>query len=144
MSELEKAIEIACRAHAGQVDKAGQSYILHPLRLMFKFQPEIEQIIAVLHDVIEDSNVTLSDIEKNGFSPLVVKALDCLTKKDNEEYEDFISRVSTNELAKKIKIEDLKDNMDLTRLSLLNEKDIVRVEKYHNALKKLTVEEVSG
>lgn len=135
MSNLEKAIELACSAHAGQVDKAGKAYILHPLRLMLKFQDEIEQTIAVLHDVVEDSDVTLDDIEKSGFQSSIISALDCLTKRKNEEYMEFIVRVSCNELARKIKIEDLKDNMDLTRISSLDEKDLDRVDKYHKALK---------
>jgi len=137
MCDLDKAIEIACHAHAGQVDKAGQPYILHPLRLVFKFQNEIEQIISVLHDVVEDSDVTLEDIEKNGFQSSIVSALDCLTKRKNEKYMDFIVRLSSNDLAKKIKTEDLKDNMDLTRISSLGEKDLERIDKYHKALKYL-------
>lgn len=101
---------------------------------MFKFQNEIEQIIAVLHDVVEDSDVTLEGIEKAGFQSSIISALDCLTKRKNEEYMDFIVRVSCNELARKIKLEDLKDNMDLTRISSLDEKDMIRVNKYHKAL----------
>jgi len=137
MSDLDKAVAIATKAHAGQLDKAGQPYILHPLRLMFKFQHEIERVIAVLHDVVEDSDVSLDDLKKFGFTPPVIETIDCLSRRIDESYEDFIFRVSSNSLARKIKIEDLKDNLDLTRINSISEKDLARVEKYHKALKLL-------
>lgn len=136
--ELEKAIAIACKAHDGQVDKAGQPYILHPLRLMVKFDDdEVLRIIAVLHDVVEDSDVSLDELKAEGFSEKIIEAIDCLTKKENESYEDFILRISKNELATKVKIEDLKDNLDLTRMESISDKDLTRVSKYHQALKYL-------
>lgn len=137
MSTLDQAITIATKAHAGQVDKAGQPYILHPLRLMFRFHTEDEMIVAVMHDVIEDSDFTLYELKDFGFSDDIVAAIECLTKRSNESYEDFVSRVIQNDLARKIKIEDIKDNLDLTRLDKLTDKDLVRVEKYHQALKVL-------
>jgi (p)ppGpp synthase/HD superfamily hydrolase len=138
MSNLELAISIAIKAHAGQVDKAGQSYILHPLRVMLKFQAEEEMIAAVMHDVIEDSELSLEELSKHGFSEMVTEAIDSLTKRKGEEYESFIMRVSENTLATKIKIEDIKDNMDLTRLNEVAEKDLDRIKKYHRALRMLT------
>ena len=99
MSNLEKAIAIAMDAHAGQLDKAGQPYILHPLRLMFRFEIEVEQIVAVMHDVVEDSEVTLGDLRGSLFSEQIVEAIDCLTKREGEAYEDFITRVLSNDLA---------------------------------------------
>jgi len=137
LSTLDQAITIATKAHAGQVDKAGQPYILHPLRLMFRFHTEDEMIVAVMHDVIEDSDFTLYELKDFGFSDDIVAAIECLTKRSNESYEDFVSRVIQNDLARKIKIEDIKDNLDLTRLDKLTDKDLVRVEKYHQALKVL-------
>ncbi len=137
MSDLETAIRLATEAHAGQVDKAGQPYILHPLKLMLKFQSEEEMIAAVLHDVVEDSSLTLEYLIDTGFSPTIVEAVACLTKKKGEIYEDFIMRLSSNELARKIKIEDIKDNLDLTRLTKITDKDLARVEKYHRALQLL-------
>lgn len=137
MSNLDKALAIASKAHAGQVDKAGQPYILHPLRLMLKFQHELERIIAVLHDVVEDSDVSLDDLKKIGFTQPVIEAIDCLSRRADESYEDFIVRISSNALARKIKIEDLKDNLDLTRINALSDKDLARIEKYHKALKLL-------
>lgn len=125
-------------AHAGQLDKAGQPYILHPLRLMFRFEIEVEQIVAVMHDVVEDSEVTLGDLRGSLFSEQIVEAIDCLTKREGEAYEDFITRVLSNDLASKIKTEDIRDNLDLTRLSKVGEKDLGRVKKYHRALRRLT------
>lgn len=100
MNYLDEAISLACCAHKGQVDKAGSPYILHPLRLMLKFDDENLKIISVLHDVIEDSSVTIDDLRCLGFSDLIVQAIDCLSKRPDEVYEDFISRVSINELAR--------------------------------------------
>ncbi len=137
MSDLNKAIELACQAHAGQVDKAGQHYILHPMRLMLGLQEDEERIVAVLHDVIEDSDITLNDLVKYRFSKSVIDAIDCLSKRTSERYEDFIMRISSNKLARKIKIEDIKDNLDLTRMTSISDKDLARVAKYHNALKVL-------
>lgn len=138
MNKLDQAISIATKAHSGQVDKAGQSYILHPLRIMFKFQTETEMIVAVMHDVIEDSNTTSKDLINFGFSNTIVNAIDCLTRMKDESYDDFISRLSKNDLAKRIKVEDIKDNLDLTRLDVVTDRDLQRVEKYHRALMLLT------
>ena len=138
MSNLDKAIVIATNAHAGQLDKAGQPYILHPLRLMFRFQAEVERIVAVMHDVVEDSEVTLDDLRSFRFSEQIIEAIDYLTKKEGETYTDFITRVSSNDIASKIKAEDIKDNLDLTRLDKIGEKDLARIKKYHSALAYLT------
>ena len=137
---LSKAIEIACRAHEGEVDKGGQPYILHPIRLMLKMKNDEARIVAVLHDVVEDSNFTLSDLREHGFGQAILEAVDCLTKKNGETYELFIERISENRLAKKVKIEDIKDNLDLTRLDEVTEKDILRLCKYHKALITLSAE----
>lgn len=135
MSNLEQAILVATKAHAGQVDKGGQPYILHPLRLMLKFDSEIEMIVAVMHDVVEDSDFTQYDLKKIGFSKCIVEAIDCLSKRNGEDYDNFLLRISKNALAKKIKVEDIKDNLDMTRLNEITEKDLQRLQKYHQALK---------
>ncbi len=137
MSDLDQAISIATKAHTGQRDKAGESYILHPLRIILKFQAEDEMIVAVLHDVVEDSSFTLESLKEYGFSEVVINAIASLTKSKSESYEDFVLRVSNNDLARKIKIEDIKDNLDLTRLDKVTDKDLARIEKYHQALKRL-------
>lgn len=130
---LNKAIEIANRAHAGQVDKAGRSYILHPLRVMLSLDNEMEMICAVLHDVVEDSDITLEDLRKEGFSEEVIQVLDCLTKREGETYDGFIERVLVNKTARKVKLADLRDNMDLSRIKDPTEKDMKRMKKYQDA-----------
>ena len=137
VTKLEQAIKVALEVHSGQVDKAGEIYLLHPLRLMFKFQTEDERIVAVMHDVVEDGEITLENLRLLGFSDSVVNAIDCLSRRKDEKYEDFISRISMDKLARKIKIEDIKDNLDLTRLGCVGDKELKRIEKYHRSLKLL-------
>jgi (p)ppGpp synthase/HD superfamily hydrolase len=134
MADLDKAIALACKVHAAQVDKSGEPYILHPLRLMLKFNNNDERIVGVLHDVIEDSEVTLDDLRKIGFDELIVQAVDSLSKRTDESYESFINRIKVNRLATKVKIEDIKDNLNLTRLHSISSNDLDRIEKYHKAL----------
>ena len=134
MSMLNKAIEIAAKAHAGQTDKGGKPYILHPLTVMMNFcNTETEQICAVLHDVIEDTDITLDDLRKEGFSEEIITALDCLTKRKDENYNDYISRILTNPTACIVKQGDLANNIDLTRIPNPTEKDKERVKKYSEA-----------
>ena len=117
MATLERAIEIARLAHVGQVDKAGADYIDHPLRVMRRGDTREEWIVGVLHDVVEDSDWTFEMLEAEGFSPEIIDALRCVTKlSEDENYDDFIDRVLTNPLAMRVKLFDLEDNMDLTRL----------------------------
>lgn len=135
-SQLEKAIRIALGAHIGQVDKAGESYILHPLRLMVQMDTDEKRIIAVLHDVVEDSDWTFENLKQEGFSDEVIEALRCLTKRDGEDYLDFVRRASSNPTARVIKIVDVKDNMDIGRIANPTDKDFERIEKkYKPALK---------
>ncbi|MFK3798503.1 GTP pyrophosphokinase [Pseudomonas sp. NPDC088444] len=137
MNALDTAIALACKAHAGQVDKSGKPYILHPLRLMLRFDDEDAQIASVLHDVVEDSDVTLEALREAGISERVIEAIDCLTKRPGEVYEDFIARILSNPLARRVKIADIRDNLDLTRLPTVTEKDLQRAAKYHRALSSL-------
>jgi (p)ppGpp synthase/HD superfamily hydrolase len=134
MSDLTTAIKIACEAHAHQKDKSGELYILHPLRLMQRLKDRNAMIVAVLHDVIEDSQFDIGFLESQGFDKCILDAIEAITKRANEPYNDFIERLSVNEIAVKVKIEDLKDNLDLTRLSRIGDKDLERIKKYHNAL----------
>lgn len=135
--KLTEALFIALEAHKNQVDKGGHPYILHPLRLMMQFKEEELQIIALLHDVVEDSLFTLDDLKRKGFKKTTIEAIDALTKRVSESYQDFIGRVAKNELARKVKILDLKDNLNLERLPELHNGDFKRIEKYHNSLKYL-------
>lgn len=135
MSNIEAAITLACKAHQGQIDKGGSPYILHPLRLMIRMSSAAEMMAAVMHDVVEDGDVSLQDLRVLGFPESVVSAVDCLTRRKGEDYEGFIKRLAANPLARKVKMEDLKDNMDLTRLSDVTDKDLKRQEKYKKALR---------
>jgi (p)ppGpp synthase/HD superfamily hydrolase len=143
MSTLKRAIEIATEAHMGQMDKAGNEYIGHPLRVMEMGKTEEEKIVGILHDVVEDSGWTFDALEAEGFSKEVLDALKCVTKKsENENYDYFIERVKKNPLAVAVKINDLTDNMDIRRLPYLSDKDVKRLKKYLKAYKKLTGEPV--
>lgn len=143
MSTLQKAIEIATQAHAGQVDKAGNEYIGHPLRVMEMGRTEAEKIVGVLHDVVEDTDWTFEMLEAEGFSKEVIDALRCVTKlSEKENYDDFIERVKKNPLAVAVKINDLSDNMDIRRLPYLSDKDVKRLKKYLKAYKRLIGEPV--
>jgi (p)ppGpp synthase/HD superfamily hydrolase len=138
MSTLAKAIEIAVSAHKGQKDKSGAEYILHPLRVMERGKTEIKKICGVLHDVVEDSDWTFEALENEGFSPEVISVLRCVTKEsEDEDYEKFIDRVAQNPVAVQVKINDLLDNMDITRFTTLHEKDFERLNKYLKAYWKL-------
>ena len=135
--QLAKAIEIATTTHSGQFDKGGKPYILHPLHLMTQLMFDVElAIIAVLHDVIEDSNgkVTLNSLKDEGFSDRVLIALDLLTHKKNDDYITvYIQNISKNYDAIRVKRKDLEHNSDITRLKGLRPKDIERIAKYYEA-----------
>jgi guanosine-3',5'-bis(diphosphate) 3'-pyrophosphohydrolase len=134
MNIIEKSIRIALEAHKGQLDRAGKPYILHPLRLMNKLEDEIEMISAVLHDVVEDSDLSFEDLKREGIPDQAVEIIQCLTKIKNELYEDYIKRVSLNKKAINVKIKDLEDNMNIARLDSINQKDLERLAKYLKAL----------
>lgn len=133
MTQLEQAIELALKAHAGQLDKAGRPYILHPLHLMMQMETETERITAVLHDVIEDSHYSLNDLAEMGFSDEVLQAVGLLTHAEDESYEEYIAAIKGNPLACKVKLADLHHNMDMRRMVSLHEKDFARYQKYHLA-----------
>ena len=135
---IEDAILLAVHAHRGQRDKAGEPYILHPLRVMTRMSSEVEMIVAVLHDVVEDSDYTLDDLRRQGYCEQVVEAVDSVSRRDGEPYEDFIRRVNRNPLARKIKIADLEDNMHVEKLNGPEEIGSDRGRKYRRALETLT------
>ena len=134
---LERAINIAVKSHEGQTDKAGAPYILHALRVMMRMETEHAKIAAVLHDVIEDTSVTIDDLRQAGFTTDVLSTLDHLTHRADEPYESYIERVSVHPMARRIKITDLEDNMDMKRVPQIAERDIVRWQKYHRAWMRL-------
>ncbi len=143
---LERAIEIAVTAHRHQRQKNGLPYILHPLALMLRVDSVKGKMVAVLHDVVEDSSWTLAELEREGFPKEVLAALDCLTHREGESYEEYIDRISQNPLAVEVKLADLEDNMDITRLPApLTEKDWQRLQKYRLAWERLRqAEKIKG
>ena len=138
-SDLECAIQTAMHAHRGQVDKGGAPYILHPLRVMLACKTELQKTVAVLHDVVEDSAIPIAMIVEN-FGYEVGKAVDALTRRDGESYEEFIQRCRDNDIAREVKLADLADNMDLSRLPNPMPSDLVRLQKYRAAVEVLNRE----
>lgn len=134
---LEKAIRIAVEAHSGQADKAGQPYILHPLRMMLRMEDPTAMMAAVLHDVVEDTGWTLEALRREGFSEAVVEAVDGLTRRAKESYEAFIDRAAGHPVARRVKLADLEDNMDIRRLGTLTKKDQARLLRYQKAWRRL-------
>ena len=141
---LNDALILAARNHRNQFDKAGKPYILHPLRVMFNLglnASENERIAAILHDIVEDTPISLENLRELGYAEEVVEAVDHLTKNAQGEadYQKAIERVSQNRIAIKVKIADLTDNSDLSRIENPTEKDRARLEKYARALEYLRV-----
>lgn len=141
MNDLERAIDLAVEVHAGQTDKADATYIRHPLRVMTEMETERARVVAVLHDVVEDSDYTLDEIEDQ-FGEQVRTAVGALTKRDEEDesYQEFIERAAENELAARVKIADIEDNMDLTRLERVDEATLAKQAEYHDAWRTLRAE----
>lgn len=137
MATLERAIAIAAMAHEEQVDKAGMPYVLHPLRMMLSVDTPEARMAAVLHDVVEDTAVTLEQLRAEGFPEAVIEAVEALTKRDGEDYEAFVRRVAPNPIARKVKLADLRDNSDLSRITEPTERDRQRIEKYRRAIEYL-------
>lgn len=133
MSTLERAIGIAAEAHAGQTDKAGAPYILHPLRVMLRVEGNDARIAAVLHDVVEDTPWTFDDLRAQGFGEGVIDALDGLTRRDGETYLDFCRRAATDELARRVKLADIDDNLDPARVAALPERNRSLADRYRKA-----------
>jgi (p)ppGpp synthase/HD superfamily hydrolase len=134
MSTLERAIALAARAHEGQTDKAGAPYILHPLRMMLRLETPEERIVATLHDVVEDCGVTLDQLRAEGFSEAVIDGVDAVTRRESESYEEFVLRAKANLIGRQVKLVDLEDNCDVSRLREVTERDLARLEKYKRAI----------
>ena len=135
---IEKAIIIAAEAHAGQQDKAGAPYILHPLRLMLQAEGEDARVVAVLHDVIEDSDWTMADLLDEGLTGVQAAGLDAVTRRDGESYDQFIQRAGADPLGRAVKILDLQDNCDLSRIAAPTPQDHERRARYAAALAQLS------
>ena len=127
---LEKALKLAMEAHEGQVDKAGAPYIFHPIRVACRCKNDTERIAALLHDTVEDSDMTPERLLAEGFPRTIVEAVISLTHYDDEKYSDYVRRCSLNAVARAVKIHDLEDNMDISRLKQVTEKDLKHLNKY--------------
>ena len=138
MAGLDEAILVAVKAHFGQRDTAGTPDILHPLRLMFRQNSEAARIAAVLHDVVEDTPVTLEQLRDAGFAEEIVAAVQLLTHDPMDTYDQYIAKLKTNPIARAVKRADLEDNMRLERNAALTEKDWERLQRYHRAWKDLS------
>ena len=132
-----KALFLCISKHIKQKDKAGKCYIFHPLKVMSRVKGYKCKIVALLHDIVEDTDCTREDLKKYGLTNEIITAIDCLTKNKNLEYQEYIDKIKNCEIARKVKIEDLKHNMDLKRLKIVEDKDRKRVEKYKMALEML-------
>ena len=137
LNMLDLAIDIASKAHEGQLDTGGNKYIEHPLRVSKTVNNINEKIVAVLHDTLEDTKITKDDLINYGFNKEIIDAIITITKKADEDYNDYISRIKLNNLAKTVKIADILDNLNFSRLKEINSDDIKRNIKYLNTLKKL-------
>lgn len=134
MSTIERAIALAALAHVGQVDKAGAPYILHPLRVMLRLEGMEERIVAALHDVVEDSDWTLERLRNEGFSEIILQAIDAVSRRPDEDYNEFIVRASKNSIGSRVKLADLEDNSDLSRLTEVTDRDLARLRKYQRGI----------
>lgn len=132
--DVDLARKIAEKAHDRAVDKAGAMYILHPMRVADRLNTPEEKVVGWLHDVVEDTNVTLSDIREK-FGAETAEAVDAITHRKGESWSDYLSRVKGNAIATSVKISDLTDNLNLSRLPTITTKDVIRSEKYVRALR---------
>jgi len=142
MKTLEDAIMIAAEAHKGQKDKNGQPYILHPLRVMLAMNSDYEKIVAVMHDVVEDTDWTIEDIANEDFPNEIVKGVKAMTKKKGQSYDDYLKIVKQNAIARSVKLADIDDNGSPKRLFMLTPEDAQRLTaKYAKAKQFLLIEE---
>lgn len=132
-----KALKLSFEAHQNQVDKSGMPYVFHPFHLAEQMEDENTTIVALLHDVVEDTDIGFDELYKMGFSQTVIEALKLLTHDNNEPYEDYINMIKKNEIAKAVKLADLRHNSDLTRLDNVDEKALKRAEKYKKSINTL-------
>lgn len=137
--QLNRAILLAIEAHEGQLDtNNGRPYIEHPFRVMNAGQTLPEKIVGILHDVVEDTPWTLEKLKSEGFSREIIDGVDAMTRRDNEDYDEYLVRVAKNPIAVRVKLNDLTDNMDIRRWNEVPYHELARLQKYLKAYKKLT------
>lgn len=132
-----KALKLCFEAHKEQVDKSGIPYVFHPFHLAEQMTDEATTVVALIHDVVEDTATTFEDLEKQGFSDEIINALKLLTHDKGVPYMDYVAEIKTNRIATVVKLADLRHNSDLTRLDVIDEKALNRKEKYEKAIKLL-------
>ena len=140
--QLEQAIKLASIKHYGQKDKANKPYLFHLLYVMNNVNDLNAKIVGVLHDILEDTDITRNDLLNYGFSEEIVIAVEILTKPKNQKYIDYIENIKKNDIATKVKLIDLKHNMNLTRLPEISDNDLKRTIKYIKAYKYLMKENI--
>ena len=133
-----KAMKISFEAHKNQVDKNGMPYIYHPVHLAEQMTDENTICVALLHDVVEDTDITFEDLSKEGFPDEIIAALKLMTHEKSVPYMDYVKQIATNPIASAVKLADLRHNSDLTRLDVVDEKALARAEKYKQAIALLT------
>jgi (p)ppGpp synthase/HD superfamily hydrolase len=131
---IKKAMLTAFAAHKEQTDKSGLPYIFHPIHLAEQMETEEEIVVALLHDVVEDTGMTLEDLVNDGFPESVITALSLMTHAGGVEYMDYIRQIKSNQIATKVKLTDLRHNSDVTRLEIVDDKALQRIEKYIKAI----------
>ncbi len=132
-----EALKVAFNAHKDQLDKSGIPYIFHPFHLAEQMDDEYSVCVALLHDVVEDTNVSLQDLAEAGFPPEVTDAVALMTHPDGVPYMDYVKKIKSNPIAKKVKLADLRHNSDTSRLDHIDERALARVKKYEEAIKLL-------
>ena len=132
-----KALKLCFEAHKEQIDKSGMPYVFHPFHLAEQMTDEATTVVALLHDVVEDTELTFEDLEKQGFGEEIISALKLLTHNDDTPYMDYVAKIKNNKIATAVKLADLKHNSDLSRLDTVDEKALKRKEKYEKAIKLL-------
>lgn len=135
--QTKRALEICFNAHKDQLDKSGMPYVFHPFHLAEQMTDEVTTVVALLHDVVEDGDYTLADLEKEGFSKDALDAVALLTHAKGEKYLEYVARIKQNPIARTVKLADLAHNTDTTRLEVIDDKMLERYEKYHKAIKLL-------
>ena len=133
-----KALKISFDAHKNQVDKSGMPYVYHPFHLAEQMDDEYTTCVALLHDVVEDTDITLDDLKKEGFPKEVTDAIVLMTHDDDVPYLEYVAKIKRNPIATSVKLADLKHNSDLTRLDEVDSKALERVEKYRKAIQILS------
>lgn len=132
--QTKQAMKLAYDMHHGQTDRSGLPYIHHVLHVAEQMPDEITTVAALLHDIVEDTTLTLDELYAKGFPPEVVEAVRCLTRDPNMSYVDYIDALHDNPIAVNVKLADLEHNRDLTRLKRVSQKDILRARKYQAAI----------